>query len=491
MGKWRAYEEDESLACEGAVGAAANDGAAASGSEPDGVAASCTKGGSTKPSADARARKADERTVEAARPRLWSGVFVLLILLTFCCFLTSQGMNAGTAVYVTELGGTAAYAGFLMAIFSVSAATTRLFVGPLIDRGRRIVVMVFGAAVLFIGALGPALVGGSMPLTVFRCLQGVGFSAAVAASSTAAADVLPMQRLGEGLGYAGLGQALAMTVGPALALFLVSTDPPENLYWCFSAVAAIGLCIAFFCRYESNPQKLPETSAYRLRWERERAEREVAAAAGETPAVGEKAATATGSAREGKAPAERGLRRVFEPRALSGAIPVFMMSPVFGFVISFASLYGLSIGVENAGLFFTITAISMILMRISSRAYMDRVAPLKIFGVAAVCGIVTFALFLAAPSNLVLFNAAGAFYGVCLGVSMPVAQSVAVKSSPSHRWGATNALFLFMMDVGFGLGTALWGTLNDAFGFPVTLWCVMGCIVVAFVLACFTFPKRA
>lgn len=92
-----------------------------------------------------------------------------------------------------------------------------------------------------------------------------------------------MQRLGEGLGYAGLGQALAMTVGPALALFLVSTDPPENLYWCFSAVAAIGLCIAFFCRYESNPQKLPETSAYRLRWERERAEREVAAAAGETP----------------------------------------------------------------------------------------------------------------------------------------------------------------------------------------------------------------
>ena len=182
---------------------------------------------------------------------------------------------------------------------------------------------------------------------------------------------------------------------------------------------------------------------------------------------------------------------MFEPRALSGAIPVFMMSPVFGFVISFASLYGLSIGVENAGLFFTITAISMILMRISSRAYMDRVAPLKIFGVAAVCGIVTFALFLAAPSNLALFNAAGAFYGVCLGVSMPVAQSVAVKSSPSHRWGATNALFLFMMDVGFGLGTALWGTLNDAFGFPVTLWCVMGCIVVAFVLACFTFPKRA
>ncbi len=70
----------------------------------------------TKPRADARARKATGGG-KAARPRLWSGVFVLLILLTFCCFLTSQGMNAGTAVYVTELGGTAAYAGFLMAVF--------------------------------------------------------------------------------------------------------------------------------------------------------------------------------------------------------------------------------------------------------------------------------------------------------------------------------------------------------------------------------------
>ena len=81
MGKWRTYEEDESLACEGAVGVAANDGAAASGSEPDGVAASCMADDPTKPRADARARKANERTAKAARPRLWSGVFVLLLSL--------------------------------------------------------------------------------------------------------------------------------------------------------------------------------------------------------------------------------------------------------------------------------------------------------------------------------------------------------------------------------------------------------------------------
>lgn len=144
-----------------------------------------------------------------------------------------------------------------------------------------------------------------MPLTVFRCLQGVGFSAAVAASSTAAADVLPMQRLGEGLGLCGARTSARHDGRPAAGAVPVSTDPPENLYWCFSAVAAIGLCIAFFCRYESNPQKLPRLrpivcagsgSAPNGRSLRQPAK----------PRSRRKGRNSDGSAREGKAPPSAG-----------------------------------------------------------------------------------------------------------------------------------------------------------------------------------------
>lgn len=55
------------------------------------------------------------------------------------------------------------------------------------------------------------------------------------------ADVMPASRMGEGIGYAGLGQALAMTVGPTLALFLVSTDPAENLFWGLGGVGGLAL----------------------------------------------------------------------------------------------------------------------------------------------------------------------------------------------------------------------------------------------------------
>lgn len=32
-------------------------------------------------------------------PKLWSLIFVLIIALTFCCFVMGQGLNSGTSVF--------------------------------------------------------------------------------------------------------------------------------------------------------------------------------------------------------------------------------------------------------------------------------------------------------------------------------------------------------------------------------------------------------
>ena len=33
-------------------------------------------------------------------PKLWSLIFVLIIALTFCCFVMGQGLNSGTSVFL-------------------------------------------------------------------------------------------------------------------------------------------------------------------------------------------------------------------------------------------------------------------------------------------------------------------------------------------------------------------------------------------------------
>ncbi len=63
-------------------------------------------------------------------PKLWSLIFVLIIALTFCCFVMGQGLNSGTSVFLAGQGYGASLAGVLALVFSIAAALARLFVGP-------------------------------------------------------------------------------------------------------------------------------------------------------------------------------------------------------------------------------------------------------------------------------------------------------------------------------------------------------------------------
>lgn len=456
-----------------------------------------------------RASKTDDSRRESPREQLWSTTFVLVVVSTLCCFMVGQGLNSSTSVYVALYGGTAAYAGVLGAVFSGAAAIVRLLSGPLIDgRGRRIVMLV-GFAVLIVGTVGPLFTHDVAPFVVFRILQGAGFSAVTTASATAAADALPASRMGEGIGYYGLGQALSMSVGPALALALVSTDPPENLFIGVTAIAVIGLVMIFLCRYEKHPEMLPEGAVYRRRLEEGESEAartgaaealEVTGRAGAAEAA-EASETTTSTAQsrmEGQPRRESIASRIFEKHALPGTLPMIVLSPAFGFVIFFVGLYGASLGVGNAGLFYTLSAVSMILVRLKSGAFMDRFAPIKILPFALACGLVAFAMLVACgtvldgtPVRDAVFNLSGIVYGFCAGIALPLNQSVAVKNTPPERWGAANALFQLANDVGIGGACVIWGIVNDCFGFPVTICCAMCCIAASYFVARAVYPKES
>lgn len=407
-------------------------------------------------------------------------MFITIIGITLCCFVTGQGLNSGTSIYISHYGGTAAYAGVLAAVFSVGAAIVRLVSGPVIDRRGRRVVMIAGTIILIIGTTGPVFTHETIPFTVFRLLQGAGFSAATTAAATAAADVLPTSRLGEGIGYYGLGQAIAMSIGPALAIFLVSTSSAENLYIGLGTASLVAFALVLSCRYESHPASLPETASYRLRSEHN--------ASGPKPAA-EKAKCTTGG--------ESFVSEVFEKHALPGTIPMLIISPAFGFGIFFVGLYGATIGVGNAGIFYTVSAVMMIVIRIASASLMDCTKPIRLFGAAVFFGILSFLVLfccstILAASTLrdLVFYGAGLFYGICIGISLPLNQSVAVKNTPPERWGAANALFQLANDVGIGFSCIVWGFINDSFGFTTTIICVVACIVCSFIVALACYPKE-
>lgn len=439
----------------------------------------------SKTSRSATEAHAADNAARSGEERLWTPTFVLIILATLGCFMVGQGANSGTSVYLAETGGTATLAGIGAAVFSGAAAASRILCGPVIDTRGRVTVMVAGAVVLLVGTLGPVVTNHDAAFIVWRLLQGFGFAACSTAAATAAADVLPLSRLGEGIGYAGLGQAIAMSIGPAVALFLVSTDPHENLYLGLSLFSAMAIVFSIFCRYEKNPGKLPATSAYRRRWEHDQAE-----------ASGTCASNPEDVAQRAGGKARFSLRDVFETKALPGTIPQLVLSPAFGFGIFFIGLFGTSLDLGNAGLFYTVAAVAMVVVRLRSKTFMDTVAPIKIITVAVACGLVAYAMLLACGSGSLgsatetVFFLAGVPYGLSLGVALPINQTVAIKNAPAERWGATNALFQLGNDVGIGIASIVWGIVNDSFGFTTTILCVMGCIAASLLAAWICYPAR-
>ena len=138
----------------------------------------------------------------------------------------------------------------------------------------------------------------------------------------------------------------------------------------------------------------------------------------------------------------------------------------------------------------------MIGIRIVSGRFMDRVPPLLIMGIAAGSGVVAFAmLFIAcilAPAAIseMLFYASGIFVGLCMGLGIPVNQTVAVKMSPAKRWGAANGLFQLAIDVANGTLSVLWGFLASSIGYASVMVVIMILVALSFFAALLSYPKK-
>lgn len=433
-----------------------------------------------------------------SKERLFSPVFILIIACTLCCFLFGQGANAGTTVYLECKGEPTSLAGIGALVFSIFAALARMVAGPVSDERGRKIAIVAGAIIMVAGGLGPLFSNTGAFFIIWRTLQGLGFATATTALATAAADVLPLSRLGEGIGYYGLGQAISMSCGPAIAIALVYSDSPENFYVGLTVFAIIALIVSFFISYEKHPQSLPATSEFLTRWKRG----DVPYAKppeNETNCESRDNGTDTANNTDDSMPKShkltlRGLvDGIFEPPALRGTIPMMFISTSFGFGIFFMGVYGAYLGVGNPGLFYTISAITMIIVRLTSGKFMDRFRPIFIMGAAVFAGLVTYSLLVGCElmaNNSFMFYVAGAFYGVSLGVSLPINQAIAVKLSDPERWGAANGLYLFGNDLGIGISSLIWGMTVPAFGYSFTLICVMCCIAASFVLALICYPKE-
>jgi MFS family permease len=322
----------------------------------------------------------------------------------------------------------------------MSALIFRPFFGKMLDdKGRRIV-LIIGLCLFGVSTLLLIVSANVFFIFALRFFQGIGLSAYSTALGTILSDVVPAERLSEGVGYFGISGTIAMAMGPTLALYLSDRFSYETAYIVAFVVTMLSVFFGSMIRYEGtfhakNKRLISQNTS-------------------------------------GKG--------FIEKTAIRPCIVLIFIVFAISSVFSFITIFSQERNIDNIGLFFTVYALSMILSRLVTGKAADRFGYVKVLMPAIA---MTFMLFiiLAFAYSLPAVLVAAVFYGVGYGTVQPIMNTIIIRFSPPERRGAANATYYATLDTGIGIGALIWGLVSERADFTVVFLSSAFCVAIGVV----------
>lgn len=372
------------------------------------------------------------------RELLWKKPFILLILLNFLLFFSMHLLLPTLPIYVQQIGGSKTEAGLTIAMFSLSAVLVRPWFGSLLDSRGRKMILVAGTLIFLLATLAYHWTDTVWMILLLRFVQGVGWAASTNATGTIATDVIPMYRMSEGMGYYGVSTTAAMSLGPALGLWMIEG---YSFPFLFSTSVVFGLAVLLtsvpitYQGINGTNSKTTQTN---------------------------KGQSQTGAVKVS----------VIEKTAIAPSLVLLFAAITFGGIITSIPTYAEFRGVSNVGLFFTVYALTLLVSRPVVGRWADRndPGPVLILGILL---IIVSQIMLVAANNLVWFLAVGLIYALGFGAVQPILNAVAVSLAPADRRGAANATFFTAWDMGIAIGSVSLGLISEEFGY-IVMWGAAG-----------------
>ncbi len=352
----------------------------------------------------------------AANFLLYFGFWLLIPVLPF---YLSEVFNAGNSTI-----------GIILSCYTVAALCIRPFSGYFLDSFARKPLYLL-AYFIFMTMFAGYIIAGSLTLFIlFRIMHGVSFGMVTVAGNTVVIDIMPSSRRGEGLGYYGLSNNIAMAVGPMSGLFLHDAGMSFTTIFCSSLCS----CLAgFMCAtLVKTPYKPP-------------VKREPIS-----------------------------LDRFILLKGIPAGISLLLLSIPYGMTTNYVAMYAKEIGISvTTGFFFTFMAAGMAISRIFSGKLVDKGKVTQV--ISAGLYIVVFSFFLLsacvyiiqwnAVACSILFFLIALSLGVGFGIMFPAYNTLFVNLAPNSQRGTATSTYLTSWDVGIGIGMLTGGYIADISSF--------------------------
>ncbi|WP_144510561.1 MFS transporter [Bacillus sp. FJAT-22090] len=375
--------------------------------------------------------------MDSTKSKLWTKDFIVVSSINFLLTLIFYLLMVTIAVYaVNEFDASTSQAGLVTGIFIIGTLIGRLFIGRIIDVIGRKKTLYIGLILFTITTSLYFVNLGLSFLLLNRFLHGLTLGIASTATGTIVAQIIPVTRKGEGIGYYSMSATLATAIGPFIGLYMSQHTSFQVIFGFCLVLGILSFITTFFVYVPAieKTTKVQQTKGFKL-------------------------------------------SNFVEPKALPIAFITLAVAFCYSSVLSFINFYAIEIDlVETASFFFIVYALAVLVSRPFTGRLMDiKGANYIMYPAFILLGAGMLILSFAHTSFTLLL--AGVLIGLGFGNMQSTTQAVAVKLTPPHRMGLATSTFFIFLDAGLGFGPYILGFIIPLTGYS-NLYVILGILAV-------------
>ena len=380
------------------------------------------------------------------KDKLVTPSYLLIIAANFLQFFGFWLLIPILPFYLQEIfGADKTSIGAILSCYTIAALCIRPFSGYLLDSFARKPLYLL-AYFLFTAMFGGYLLAGTLTLfIIFRIIHGLSFGMVTVSGNTIVIDIMPSSRRGEGLGYYGLANNMAMSIGPMTGLFMHDAGVGYTLIFGSSLLAGIiGLICAWLVKTPYKPSVKREPIS---------------------------------------------LDRFILLKGIPAGISLLLMSIPYGMTTNYVAMFAKQIGITTpTGYFFTLMAIGMAVARLFSGKWVDKGKITQViggglylvcfcfFGLSSCGWLVQWSL----SASTLFFFLISLLLGIGFGTMFPAYNTLFVNLAPNNQRGTATSTYLTSWDVGIGIGMVVGGYIAEISTFKMAYLCGAILTVISF-----------
>lgn len=368
--------------------------------------------------------------------KMWSLSFVFVTLSNAFLFMVFEMLLPTLPLFVTAIGGGAKQVGLVTGIFMISAIAIRPFAGVLAKRFNKKYLLIFGIVISACSTGAYYLASDVSVLLLIRLIHGAGFGLATTYFATIAAEIIPKERRGEGIGYFGVGETIAVSVGPMIGIVALELYDFERLFLGGMSILLLAVLMAVLVRRRPEARDTAEKGMVKV--------------------------------------------KVLERRVLFPSFLILLVGIAASGIMSFFSLYAIEKGFRSVGMFFFLIAAASFLIRLISGKIFDRFGAGAILIPASIFSIAGLSILYIAQTNAMFFTAA-ICYGFGFGSIFPAIQTWCINLVEEHEHEDAMGTFFNFFDMGIGGGSLLLGVVATIYSYQ-TLYIASVLVYLLFLL---------